>query len=346
MAEIEWHDIAPGIAQTTIASARDFMELFRRSNPIWWEGARIPWIFRGHAVESWSLLPTAWRAKQPLIEACQAEARKRFESRNPNQELRWRWGNHISWVTSFGSNDGELGKALTIDANAEMFPVLDFLETCDEIGLPTPFNASGFSPRQSDDWLWDAAVPLIADNFMRFDNLTEGLSLAQHHGIPTRLLDWTVNPTAAVFFATEDPVVRDLKDDIAVWALHRAKASELVLQSKEFPDGPTNLVPVSVSVNVLRPSIRDNRYLAAQSGLFTAIHGAGIYYMSHNGMRPALEVAISQANPKEPVLRKVVLQKAFVADLAEILFRERIFKSMLMPSLENVAHDVELRWLA
>src|SRR5438876_29628 len=44
----------------------------------------------------------------------------------------------------------------------------------------------------------------------------EWLAIAQHYGLATRLLDWTRNPLAALYFAVE----KKSESDSAVWCYH------------------------------------------------------------------------------------------------------------------------------
>ena len=44
----------------------------------------------------------------------------------------------------------------------------------------------------------------------------EWLVMVQHHGLPTRLLDWTTNPLKGLFFAVDDP--KHWEEDGRLWA--------------------------------------------------------------------------------------------------------------------------------
>lgn len=88
----------------------------------------------------------------------------------------------------------------------------------------------------------------------------EWLVYAQHYGMKTRLLDWSSNPLAALWFACINE--KKLKDDSYVYIFKADKSFLIDTKGRETPFEQNK-------TKILRPALNNERIIA-QAGWFTA----------------------------------------------------------------------------
>jgi hypothetical protein len=136
------------------------------------------------------------------------------------------------------------------------------------------------------------------------------LALARHHGLPTRLLDWTSSPLIAAYFAVSEAKKNNgLARDCAVYAY---EDGEYI--GEENVNNPFSDRKKAIEVRVSHYSPR----LAAQKGFFT-LHG--------NPTTPFIH----------PTLRRIVIPGRLCAELEEKIDLFGINAATLFPDLDGLA---------
>lgn len=174
------------------------------------------------------------------------------------------------------------------------------------------------------------AVPYVRAR--QIQNKWDLLALAQHHGLPTRLLDWTSNPLVALWFAVEQPPPppppsvkgkkRPEPESAVVWAFDA--------RERDFVDINAG-TPFEVSKTMIfRPHHNEER-IVAQAGWFT-VHK----YMSQVNRFSDFEGIADQRRQ----LRKYLIAPSQFAAIRNELARCGITRASLFPDLSGLCQHI------
>jgi hypothetical protein len=151
------------------------------------------------------------------------------------------------------------------------------------------------------------------------------LALAQHHGMATRLLDWTTNPLAALWFAVERPAKDNMRG--VVWVF-LAEVQDFLLLDEAIS-------PFEIKrTKFFKPKAVSSR-ISAQGALFSA------HWFNKTSKAFA---ALDRIKSYQPKLAKFLIRPQKFHELRRELDRCGVNSASMYPGIDGICKNIEWQY--
>ena len=181
----------------------------------------------------------------------------------------------------------------------------------------------------------------VLENSPPKKNYAAWISLMQHFGLPTRMLDWSSSPLIASFFAVEK-YEEYLETDAAIWVLTPG-----LLNRKEGFGTCIYPVDADTAQIMLRPAFKKQRHTTSVDDKILACHSTEnnlrMYsqqanFTIHNSLKRLEDIC------DDDTLYKIIIPKDSRRSFLTNLEIFGITESFVYPDLEHISNDLKRQY--